>query len=142
MRTYHEHISPAKALLIQWRVLWAMAYMFAKTMTLAQYRDPRRAGEKAEMLQVWSRLALFTLIGEIAALETRGVPCSKEDDFSLSHLRAIIGALAMLCALAAKVKRECAGRAEFAAQTARHYHDDNSVNAFESIYEVRYLDSS
>ena len=88
MRTNSEHIISRKsAAPIQWRALWAMAYVFAKTMTLAQYRDPRRAAEKAEMLEVWSRFALFTLIGQIAALEASGAPRFKEDDITaLAHL--------------------------------------------------------
>ena len=110
MRTKNEHISPAKALLVQWRALWVMAYVFAKTMTLAQYRDPRRAGEKAEMLEVWSRFALFTLIGQIAALEAHGAPQTSGDVRAHEHLRAMVGALAALCLLATKVKQDCIGR--------------------------------
>lgn len=90
-----------------------MAVLFAKTMTLAEYRDPHRAAEKAEMLEVWARFALFTLIAQIAAIETGGANQTRDDQLCFAHLRDMVGALAMLCALAAKVKRECAGRMGF-----------------------------
>ena len=109
-------LSPAKALLIQWRALWAVAYAIGKTMTLAQYRDPRRASDIAEMLEVWTRFAIFTLIGQIAVLDAN----CEEDAKDISHLRGIVGALAMLCALAGKVRWECAGRMGHAsAETSR-----------------------
>ena len=110
MRTNSEHISPAQTLFLQWYALWETAFAFARTVSLAQYRDARRAGEKAEMLEVWARFALFSLLSQIAALKTNGSPNTKDDARYLAHLRAIVGALAMLCLLAAKVKRESAGR--------------------------------
>ena len=110
MRTKSEYISPAQTLFLQWYALWETAFAFARTVSLAQYRDARRAAEKAEMLEVWSRFALFSLLSQIAALETNGTPHAKDDTRYLAHLRAIVGALAMLCLLAAKMKRESAGR--------------------------------
>ena len=138
MSTNSEQLSPAKALLVQWRALWAMAYVFAKTMTLAQYRDPRRAGEKAEMLEVWSRFALFTLIAQIAALQTKG----KEDAQDIERLRAIVGALAMLCALAAKVNRECFERARFTVRMMMHKLEDHHALPRAITIDLGYLDSS
>ena len=117
MRTNSERLSPAKALLNQWCGLWAMAYLFAKTMTLAQYRDPRGAMEKAEMLGVWSRFALFTLIGQI-------------------------GALAMLRALAAKVKRECFERVGVISHAPLHEIEDCQASSATPITDIGYLDSS
>ena len=144
MRTNNEHLSPAKALVMQWRALWTMAYVFAKTMTLAQYRDPRRAAEKAEMLELWSRFAVFTLIGQIAALESSGVSRSKDDDLALSHLRGLVGALAMLCALAAKVKRECLGRAGSAEQCDHRYAPPNisARSCVNPSLQFNYFDTS
>ena len=107
MRTKHELLSPAKCLMMQWQALWAMAFAFGKAMTLAQKFDPRAAAENAEMLEVWSRFAVFTLIGQVAAIEANGAAETKEDTRALAHCRAIIGALAALCLLAAKVKRRC-----------------------------------
>ncbi len=142
MRTNDELISPSKALLNQWCGLWAMAYLFAKTMTLAQYRDPRRAIEKAEMLGVWSRFALFTLIGQIGALESRSAPLSKQDKTSLAHCRAIVGALAMLCVLAAKVKRECFERVGVVSLAPLHEIEDYQASSAKPITAIGYLDSS
>ncbi len=110
MRTKSEHISPAQTLFLQWYALWERAFAFARTVSLAQYRDARGAAEKAEMLEVWSRFALLSLLSQIAALETNGSPNTKDDARYLAHLRAIVGALALLCLLSAKIKRESAGR--------------------------------
>ena len=142
MRTNSEQLSPAKTLLLHWRALWAMAYAFAKTMTLAERRDPRRAAEKAEMLEVWSRVALVTLLGQIAALEAGGHTQAQEDDTALAQCRAIVGALAMLCAVAAKVKCACLERTESVARAEPRRCAGSHDLPRATVYVVDYLDSS
>ena len=142
MRTNSELLSPANRLLRHGRALWVLAYVFAKTMTLAQYRDRRAAHEKAEMLEMWSRFALFTFIGQIAAIETSGARLSKDDKICLAHCRAIVGALAMLCALAAKVRRESSGLARIIPFALLRDLKDNQALTAANNRDIGYLDSS
>ena len=114
-------------------------------MTLAQYRDPRAAAEKAEVLEVWSRFALFTLIGQIAAIESSDAQITREDKTSLAHCRAIVGALAMLCALSAKVKRQCLTAIKSIGLHALSYErsrDHSFAPSFQLGLDLGYFDSS
>ena len=110
MRTKAEQFSSTTVLLLRWWALWRIAEAFARGILRAKKFDPARAAEEAAQLEVWSRCALFTLLGEIAAIETSDTGLSKQDSKDLAHAKGIVGALAMLCALAAKVKRGCAVR--------------------------------
>ena len=142
MRTNCELLSPAKTLLLHWRALWAMSYAFAKTMTLVERSDPRRAAEKAEMLVVWSSFALVTLLGQIATLEASNHTRAQEADTALAQCRAIVGALAMLCALSVKVKRACLERTEFVARAEPRRFVGSHDLPPATVYVVDYLDSS
>ena len=98
-----------------WRAIAAMAFVDARQLALFQKIDRARAAHLAELLEIWTRLAMFMLIAQVAALK----PNCKEDEIHISHLRGIIGTLAMLCAFAAKVKRQCArGMGFFGAREA------------------------
>ena len=108
MRTKSEQLSPLTRLLIQWLALWQAANACGRTMNMVAKFNPMRAAREAEQLELWSRFALFALLDQIAAL---GPPQTQEDAATSSRLYAIAGALAALNLLAAKVRRECAGRA-------------------------------
>lgn len=142
MRTKSEHISQAQTLFLHWYALWETAFAFARTVSLAQYRDARRAAEKAEMLEVWSRFALLSLLSQIAAIETNGSPNTKDDARYLAHLRAIVGALAMLCALAAKVRLENAARERVFAMPSFSAREHLTLKFDSIISELGFLESS
>ena len=118
MRTNSEHISPAKALLIHWSRLCGAAFETARALLLASRCDPRRAAHEAALLETWTRLALFMLLGEIAAIQA-GSALTKDDQRALSECQVIVGALAGLCLLCAKVQRGCARRIRTAGRAAR-----------------------
>lgn len=145
MRTKSEHISPAHLLALQWFALWHAVSEFAYGVSLTKKFDPPRAAREAAKLEVWTRFALFSLIAEIAAIETGDTPLSLQDRTHLSHARGIVGALAMLCALAAKMKRGSLARMNgfvhgaVNQSPARH----NRVAALPQQHvDISYLDSS
>jgi len=78
-------------------------------MTLTEKFDPRRAVQQAEMLDVWLRLAMFTLLGELGALHASSKDKSEHAE-EIANLLPIAGAFAGLILLAAKVKRDCLAR--------------------------------
>ena len=118
MRTNSEQWSPAFALMVRWSRLWGAALAAARAIVLVKRNDPRRAAREAEQLEIWARLALFNLLGEIAALEAGG-SLTKDDRHALSECRAIVGALAGLCLLCANVRRGCARRIRTAGRAPR-----------------------
>ena len=145
MQTQGTHLSPATTLFLQWLALWRTAMGFARRVALAKKFDPVRAAREAEQLEVWARFCLFTLIGQIASLEANGAALSKEDRKLLSHCRAIAGALAMLCLLAAKMKRDSAGRIGLKLLGTPHNVeciDHNSDFDWANTCAFKYLDSS
>jgi len=80
-----------------------------RQMSLENKRDPRAAVQTAEMLEVWLRFALFTLVGELAALQADGEDHWRHSD-EVQYLRQITAVLAALALLTAKIKREASGR--------------------------------
>jgi len=104
MTQAREYISPVMALIIQWRALALMAVAMGRKMSLETKRDPRAAVQTAERLEVWLRFALFTLVGELAALHADGEDHWHHSE-EVQYLRQITGALAALALLTAKIKR-------------------------------------
>jgi len=141
MRTNNEQLSSVAALFLRWWALWHIAMTLARGVAMTKKFDPARAAKEAAQLEVWTRCAIFALLGEIAALEAGEAPLSKQDKVHLFHARGTVGALAMLCALAAKMRRESLGAAGFAARTL-HEVDENQAPSAIIIRNIGYLDSS
>ena len=113
MRTNNEHISPVKALLQSWRALGLRAVLHAREVSLCVKIDPARGVIKAEMLEVWLRFALLTLVGELARLNADGEDHAQYSD-EIQHLRQIAAALAGTLIIVARMKRQCLSQLGFA----------------------------
>lgn len=94
-----RHIPGFVRLAAQWRVLGLMALVLARECVRLQRGGQSRDIAKAEMLEVWLRLALFQLPQQIRAHCDGGGALTEEEEGALAHLYSILGALAKLLLL-------------------------------------------
>jgi len=134
-------LSKVQSLILQWRALALMAVAMGRQMSLLNKVDPRGALQIAELLEVWLSFALFTLVGELAAMQADDDDHWQHSD-EVQYLRQITAALAALAMLTAKIKRQLLKR------LGGNWRGVNWGNVVDAplgrlpTYELAYLDSS
>lgn len=110
MGTKSEQFSFLKVLVAQWRLIAKMALAHARDLSRVEMFDPQRAAFKAEMLEVWLRFILFTLVAQLGAMIAE---TDDPDDPDLLYLHKIAVCLAMTLVLVGHLKRKCLRRPGF-----------------------------
>lgn len=74
MQQIRALFSKTETLAAQWRAMLSMAVVLLRQITQLERTEPRKALEKAEMLEAWCLLALTQVSFQITAQEAGGMP--------------------------------------------------------------------
>ena len=96
-------MSPLQSLAAQWKMLNLMAGAFAQRLVHRGIRNPQRAVQEAEALEVWCQSAGVMLFVQIQAQECAATS-SKEDRDALTHLRQMVYAVQALLFVLGRIK--------------------------------------
>ena len=95
-------MSPLQRLAAQWKMLNLMAVALAQRLVQRGIRNPQRAVQEAEALEVWCQSAGVMLFVQIQAQECAA--SSKEDRAALTQLKQMVYAVQALLFVLSRIK--------------------------------------
>ena len=104
-------LSKLQTLSAKWRVLLHFTTNFAREILQIERCDPKRALQKAEQLELWTRTAMFQLSAEAAAaVDTKS---GKKDAHAYEHLGVIAFLLVIVLKIAIEIRQRLEKRTSF-----------------------------